>query len=90
MALCQIYDFGFHRVRSLGLRNTPAIGNAVAALFVVFAVVALTLFAPLTYGNPWTQDKCKAVKLVDTWDFDCNTFHTDASPPIHFSTTANM
>ena len=79
MALCQIYDFGFHRIRSFGLRDNPAIGNTVAALFVVFAVVVFTMFAPLTYGNTWTQDKCKAVKLIDTWDFDCNTFHNDVS-----------
>ena len=37
------------------------------------------MFAPLTYGNAWTQDSCKMVKLFDTWDFDCNTFHTDVS-----------
>jgi len=37
------------------------------------------MFAPLTYGNPWTQESCKSVKLFETWDFDCNTFHTDYS-----------
>lgn len=84
MALCQIYDFGFHRIRSFGLRENPAIGNAIAAVFVVLAVVVFTLFAPLTYGNPWTQDKCKAVKLVDTWDFDCNTFHNDVSSLLYW------
>jgi len=44
---------------------------------VAFAIGVFVLFAPLAYGNPWTQDQCKMVKLFDTWDFDCNTFYTD-------------
>ena len=79
LAFSQMYDFIFSRVRFLGLRDTPAIGNSIAAMFIVFAVLIFTMFAPLTYGNPWTQDKCRSIKLFDTWDFDCNTFHPDVS-----------
>ena len=79
MALCQIYDFVFNRIRFLGLKDTPAIGRAAAVLFVLFGAGVFTIYAPLTYGNPWTQDQCRAVKLFETWDFDCNTFHTDVS-----------
>ncbi|RMZ87162.1 hypothetical protein DV736_g5616, partial [Chaetothyriales sp. CBS 134916] len=79
LALSQIYDFVFYRIRFLGLKNTPAIGNAAAVLFLLFSVGVFTLYSPLTYGSPWTQDQCRAVKLFDTWDFDCNIFHTDLS-----------
>jgi dolichyl-phosphate-mannose-protein mannosyltransferase len=79
MGLCQIYDFVFNRIASLGLKQYPAIGRTAAVMFVAFAIGVFTLYAPLVYGNAWTQDQCKAVKLFDTWDFDCNTFLTDVS-----------
>ena len=79
MALCQFYDFFFMRIRGFGVRDTPMIGRTFAALFVLATVVVFTLYAPLTYGNPWTKSQCRAVKLIDTWDFDCNTFHDDVS-----------
>ncbi|RMZ81284.1 hypothetical protein DV737_g2558, partial [Chaetothyriales sp. CBS 132003] len=79
LALSQMYDFVFYRIRCLGLKSTPAIGKAAAALFVLFSLGVFTLYAPLTYGSPWTRAQCHAVKLLDTWDFDCNTFHTELS-----------
>lgn len=79
MALCQFYDFFFMRIRSIGLRETPIIGKTVAALFVLAAVFVFTLYAPLTYGGTWTKAQCNRVKLIDTWDFDCNTFHDTVS-----------
>lgn len=79
MALCQIYDFVAHRVSAIGLKDRPEIGGSLIALYLAFSIGVFTLFAPLTYGNPWTQQDCKMVKLFDTWDFDCNTFHDDVS-----------
>ena len=79
MALAQVYDFVVNRISSLGLKSHPEIGRAGIALFLAFSITTFTLFAPLTYGNMWTQDKCKSVKLFETWDFDCNTFYTDVS-----------
>ena len=83
MTLCQIYDFGTNRMTALGLRERPAVGRAGIAAFLAMSIVAFTMYAPLSYGNPWTQDACNKVKLLDTWDWDCNTFHTDVS---HFVT----
>ena len=40
------------------------------------AIFVFTQYAPLAYGGKWTQDECKKVKLFETWDWDCNTFHT--------------
>ncbi|KAF2090172.1 glycosyltransferase family 39 protein [Saccharata proteae CBS 121410] len=75
MALCQTYDFLTNRFGGLGLRERPVIGQTGAVAFLAVSVFVFTLYAPLAYGNPWTQDQCKAVKLFDTWDWDCNTFY---------------
>lgn len=83
MALCQIYDFAAHRFSALGLKEHPQIGGALVALYLAFSIAIFTLFAPLTYGNPWTKEDCMVVKMFDTWDFDCNTFHDDVS--LHIS-----
>ena len=82
MASCQVYDFGTNRFGGLGLRERPAIGRAGVSLLLAVSVVAFSLLAPLSYGNVWTQDACNRVKLFETWDFDCNTFHTDVSSNI--------
>lgn len=79
MALCQIYDFGVNRIESIGLRDRPIIGRSGIAVFLAASIVTFTLYAPLSYGNPWTQSACNKVKLFESWDFDCNTFHTDVS-----------
>jgi dolichyl-phosphate-mannose-protein mannosyltransferase len=77
LALCQIYDFVANRVRT----PESTIAKAIMALFIALSIATFTLYSPLTYGNPWTQDACRKVKLLESWDFDCNTFYTDVSPP---------
>lgn len=79
MVMCQIYDFVTNRIKSIGLKERPAIGTGGVAAILALTIVVFTMYAPLAYGNPWTQDSCKRVKLFDTWDWDCNTFHTDVS-----------
>jgi dolichyl-phosphate-mannose-protein mannosyltransferase len=81
MVLCQELDFLTNRIKSLGLASRPVIGKALMAIFLGLSVVVFTLYAPLVYGNPWTRDACNQVKLLGSWDFDCNTFHTDVSVP---------
>lgn len=77
IVLCQIYDFGANRITSLGMTKRPAIGKGAMALFLCFSIAAFTLYAPLSYGNPWTKEACRRVKLFDTWDWDCNNFLDD-------------
>lgn len=77
--LCQVYDFATNRIGGIGLKQRPAIGRIGIAAFLAASIVAFTLLAPLSYGNPWTQDACKKVKIFETWDFDCSTFHTSVS-----------
>jgi len=60
---------------SLGPLRKPVVGQTAAVAFLAIAIFAFTLYAPLTYGNQWTQDQCKKVKVFDTWDWDCNTFY---------------
>jgi dolichyl-phosphate-mannose-protein mannosyltransferase len=81
IALCQIYDFTFTRFQLLGLSKRPAIGRSAAALYIALSIVAFTIYAPLGYGNMWTQEECKRVKIFNTWDWDCNTFHSSVSTP---------
>jgi len=79
MTLCQIYDFATNRIGGIGLKERPAIGRGGIAIFLSVSILVFTLYAPLSYGNPWTQGACKKVKLFDSWDWDCNAFHTDLS-----------
>ncbi len=82
MTFCQIYDFATNRIRGLGLRENPSVGKTGVVAFLALSIVAFTLYAPLSYGNPWTQNSCQKVKLFDTWDWDCTNFHTDVSRPM--------
>ena len=78
ISMCQVYDFAANRAGgTFGVRDTPAIGRTGVAAFLAMSIVAFTLYAPLSYGNPWTQTSCQQVKLFETWDFDCSAFHTD-------------
>jgi dolichyl-phosphate-mannose-protein mannosyltransferase len=79
VALCQVYDFVTGRIAGLGLRDRPAVGRVMAVLFMGLSIVVFSLYAPLAYGNPWTQSACQKVKLFNSWDWDCNTFYTDVS-----------
>ncbi|KAL1963755.1 hypothetical protein VTN77DRAFT_7821 [Rasamsonia byssochlamydoides] len=79
IALSQMFDFVLNRIQSFGLSSRPVIGKAIIAIFLALSIATFTVYSPLAYGNPWTRDACKRVKLLDTWDFDCNTFYTDLS-----------
>jgi dolichyl-phosphate-mannose-protein mannosyltransferase len=69
IAVCQIFDFVFNRVESLGLAKRPAFGTTAVAIYVALSVAAFTLYAPLAYGNTWTKSECNRVKVFDTWDW---------------------
>ncbi|KAI5806923.1 Dolichyl-phosphate-mannose-protein mannosyltransferase-domain-containing protein [Geopyxis carbonaria] len=74
IALCQVFDFFAFRIRAIGLRNIPAIGWIIAMGFLSVSALVFGLYSPLTYGSAWTKNQCRAVKLFDKWDWDCNTF----------------
>lgn len=79
IALCQTYDFIFFRVPSFGLKQKPAIGQALGIILLMGVLAAFGMYSPLIYGNPWTKSACEKVKFVGTWDFDCNQFHAQVS-----------
>lgn len=77
MTLCQVYDFATNRTNVLRLRERPAVGKIGVTAVLALSIFVFILYAPLSYGNPWTQESCKKAKLFKTWDWDCNTFHTN-------------
>lgn len=79
MALCQIHDYVTTRVSGIKLKENPIIGRSSIVIFLVASIVVFGLYSPLAYGNAWTKADCKRVKLMDTWDWDCNTFHESVS-----------
>jgi len=70
----QLFDFVTTRFASFGLKERPMIGQSGAVIFLAASIIVFMLYAPLGYGNQWTKSECKRVQLVDTWDWDCNTF----------------
>ena len=79
IAFSQLFDFATARVTVAGIRSNPAINRAATVLFLVLSVAAFTLYSPLAYGNSWTKPECQRLKLFNSWDFDCNTFHNSVS-----------
>ena len=79
MTLTQIYDHITTRFPGLGVKERPVIGRGGIALFLAASIFVFNLYAPLSYGNPWTKDACKKVKLFETWDWDCNNFYDNVS-----------
>ncbi|KAK1810896.1 Dolichyl-phosphate-mannose--protein mannosyltransferase 1 [Friedmanniomyces endolithicus] len=77
LAIAQTFDFATSRIVLPGnftLKDKPLIGRTGAVLFLAASIVVFTLYAPLTYGNTWTKTDCNRVKLLESWDWDCNTF----------------
>jgi dolichyl-phosphate-mannose-protein mannosyltransferase len=76
IAVCQLCDFMFYRFGTLGLPQRPIIGRSAVAIYIALTIVAFSIYAPLVYGNMWTQNECKRVKVLSTWDWDCSNFFT--------------
>jgi len=74
VALCQTFDFVAFRIKAIGLKKLPVVGWSIAIVFLALSAVVYGLYSPLVYGNPWTKSACRQVKLLNTWDWDCNTF----------------
>ncbi|KAJ6115030.1 Dolichyl-phosphate-mannose--protein mannosyltransferase 1 [Penicillium sp. IBT 16267x] len=79
MVLCQQFDFVLNRIKIFGLASRPGIGKTLMTGFVLLTIAVFTVYSPLIYGNPWTKSACYKAKLLNTWDFDCERFHTDLS-----------
>ncbi|PGH09533.1 dolichyl-phosphate-mannose-protein mannosyltransferase [Blastomyces parvus] len=78
LAFCQVVDYGVNRISLSGaVKSKRVIGKIFMVVFVVLSIVTFTMISPLAYGNPWTKSACRKVKLLSSWDFDCNLFHND-------------
>lgn len=85
LALSQTYDHVTNRISAFGLQSRPGIARGGIVLFLAASISVFMIYAPLAYGNPWTQDACKRVKVLEGWDFDCTTFlpHVSGIPLIN-------
>ena len=98
MAFCQVYDFVTARVSSFGpvknpLKNAPAVGAIGVVVLLMATIAVFSLYAPLSYGGMWTKGECNKVKVIGTWDWDCNVFPDNVSflgPRLALATRANM
>ena len=50
----------------------------ISVVYLAIAIRVFMLYSPLAYGGVWTKAQCEKVKLISTWDFDCNSFFTNA------------
>jgi dolichyl-phosphate-mannose-protein mannosyltransferase len=83
MAFCQVYDFVTARFPLPGIRSNPIVNKAGAVALLALSAAVFSLLSPLAYGNAWTKSECTRVKVLDTWDWDCNTFLDSVSVPPH-------
>lgn len=78
IAFTQTFDYLTVRVPAMFVKDkarAPLSLNRVGAVALLgLSIASFVLYAPLAYGNSWTQAECKRVKLFDSWDWDCNTF----------------
>ncbi|EPS42622.1 hypothetical protein H072_3360 [Dactylellina haptotyla CBS 200.50] len=74
IAVCQIWDFIFTRLKVIGLGSKPSIGMLATVGYLSASIIVFYLFSPIAYGNQWTKAECKRVKLFTKWDWDCNSF----------------
>ena len=88
VAVCQIFDFVTHRIQTFGLGGKPALAWIAATIFLSLSIVAFMLLQPLAYGNKWTKDQCKQVKLFTGWDWDCNIFFDELKQYDEFSASS--
>lgn len=81
IALCQLFDYGTARLPILSATQRRTANRVATVTFLALSVSVFLLYSPLAYGNQWTKSECKRVKVLGTWDFDCNTFYDSVSPP---------
>ncbi|RHZ75364.1 hypothetical protein Glove_216g188 [Diversispora epigaea] len=48
-----------------------------ALIIISISITIFYMFSPLTYGGKWTKSSCKSMKWIDTWDFDCEQYHSN-------------
>ncbi|QIW98367.1 hypothetical protein AMS68_003885 [Peltaster fructicola] len=89
IALCQVYDYIFNRVKGFGVKERPFIGRTAAVIFLAASIVVFALYAPLAYGGTWTKAECNRVKIFDKWDWDCNNFLDNYSEYANVVTTGS-
>jgi dolichyl-phosphate-mannose-protein mannosyltransferase len=78
MALCQGWDYLTTRQR---FKVAPRRASQITFVFLAVVIGVYVALQPLAYGGPWTKSMCEKSRVFSTWDFDCNAFYEDVSPP---------
>jgi len=79
---------GFAAVFDLLTKNLRPVKKIIAAAALIAVIVGVFLvYAPITYGTTWTRDDCLRSKVMDKWDYSCDTY-LDKNPLISSITEA--
>lgn len=66
---------GFAAVFDLLTKNLRPVKKIIAAAALIAVIVGVFLvYAPITYGTTWTRDDCLRSKVMDKWDYSCDTY----------------
>jgi dolichyl-phosphate-mannose-protein mannosyltransferase len=66
---------GFAAVFDLLTKNLRPTNKYLATtVFIAVIVGVFMIYAPITYGTTWTRDDCLRSKVMDKWDYSCDTY----------------
>ncbi|CAG8834299.1 30890_t:CDS:1, partial [Racocetra persica] len=55
-------------------RLTPTYRIITAVIILAASIYVFTLFSPITYGESWTRSDCNKLKLLSSWDYNCDLY----------------
>ncbi|KAG2182167.1 hypothetical protein INT43_007094 [Umbelopsis isabellina] len=47
---------------------------AVATMFITVVIAVFLIYSPITYGTSWSKDSCIRSKIMEKWDYSCDTY----------------
>ncbi|KAI8584241.1 hypothetical protein K450DRAFT_182243 [Umbelopsis ramanniana AG] len=66
---------GFAAVFDLLTKNLRSTKKILATTVLIAVIVGVFMvYAPITYGTTWTRDDCLRSKVMDKWDYSCDTY----------------
>jgi dolichyl-phosphate-mannose-protein mannosyltransferase len=60
----------------------PAKKILVTTVLITIIIAVFMVYAPITYGTNWTRADCLRSKVMDKWDYSCDTY-LDSNPIKH-------
>ncbi|KAJ2959469.1 hypothetical protein NQZ79_g5063 [Umbelopsis isabellina] len=47
---------------------------SIATMFITVVIAVFLVYSPLTYGTNWSKDSCIRSKIMEKWDYSCDTY----------------